>query len=293
MKDFKEKVAFVTGGASGIGFGIAKALAGEGARVAIGDIRLDHLEKAVSEAADAGLALTPYELDVTDRERHVEVAGQVERELGPVHILALNAGLGVLGQIKDATYDDWDWVMGVNLGGVINGLRSFLPAMREHGQGGHIMATSSMGGLVVADNGGIYSAAKAAVISMMRCLRADLAKENFGVSVLCPAAVNTNIHEHYDMRPDAFAAGRHAISAEKREQLKQMLNFGMSPDEVGRLVLEAIRNNDEFIFTTGALAPMVEMRRDALLASLPDDPIDEQRWQADEMVRKFMDASLA
>ncbi len=293
MQDFKGRTAFVTGGASGIGLGIAQALARQGAQVAIADINETHLAEAVATAADAEIVLRPYKLDVTDRTAHADVADAVERDLGPVTIVALNAGLGVIGRIQDAGYDDWDWIMGVNLGGVINGVRTFVPRIRGHGLGGHVVATSSMGGLVVADSGGIYSAAKAGVIAMMRCLRADLEKEGIGVSVLCPAAVNTNIHQHYDMRPSSYSDAHYSLSPEELEQLKAMLAMGMDPAKVGDLVIEGIRSNAEFIMTHGMLAPVVEMRRDAILASLPDEPKNEARWQADLMARRFMDQSLA
>ena len=212
----------------------------------------------------------------------------MERDLGPVSIVSLNAGIGVIGHIKDATYADWDWILGVNLGGVINGVRTFVPRLRAQGLGGHIMATASMGGLIVADSGGIYSAAKFGVVTMMQCLRDDLASEGIGVSVLCPAAVNTNIHQHYGMRPREFAAGAYVQSPEEQEGLKRMLAHGMSPDRVAELVIEAIRANRLYIMTSGAIAPVVAMRRDALLASLPDEPRNEERWQADLAARRYM-----
>ncbi len=288
MQDFNGRIAFVTGGASGMGLGMAKAFAREGALVAIADIRDDHLEAAVRSAAEEGVTLRPYRLDVTDRSRHAAVADEVERDLGPVSIVSLNAGIGVIGHIKDATYADWDWILGVNLGGVINGVRTFVPRLRAQGLGGHIMATASMGGLIVADSGGIYSAAKFGVVTMMQCLRDDLASEGIGVSVLCPAAVNTNIHQHYGMRPREFAAGAYVQSPEEQEGLKRMLAHGMSPDRVAELVIEAIRANRLYIMTSGAIAPVVAMRRDALLASLPDEPRNEERWQADLAARRYM-----
>ncbi|WP_082462907.1 SDR family NAD(P)-dependent oxidoreductase [Sphingobium sp. Leaf26] len=288
MTDIKNRTAFVTGGASGMGLGIAKALAHAGARVAIADIRDDHLEAAVATGQGEGVNLTPYRLDVTDRAAHSDVADAVERDLGAASIIILNAGIGVLGHIKDASYADWDWIMGVNLGGVLNGVRTFVPRLRALNGGGHVLATSSMGGLVVADSGGIYSAAKFGVTAMMECLREDLAGDNIGVSVLCPAAVNTNIHQHHGMRPAAFADGKYTQSEEEAAQLKRMLSHGMDPDDVGALVVEAIVANKPFIFTDGGLAPVVRARRDALIASLPDEPRNEARWQQDLAMRQAM-----
>ena len=292
MEDFDGRVAIVTGGASGMGLGMAKALTREGVLVAIADIRDDHLADAIASAAAEGISLRPYRLDVTDRKEYAAVADAVERDLGPVSIVSLNAGIGVIGHIKDATYADWDWILGVNLGGVINGVRTFVPRLRAQGLGGHIMATASMGGIVVADSGGIYSAAKFGVVTMMQCLRDDLVEEGIGVSVLCPAAVNTNIHQHYDMRPQRYADSGYVQSSEEAEGLKRMLAHGMSTDRVGVLVVEGIRANRLYIMTDGAMAPVVEMRRDALLASLPNEPRNEARWQADLAARRFMAARL-
>lgn len=292
MTDFAGRVAFVTGGASGIGLGVAKAFARQGAVVAIADIREDHLAEAVKSAAADGISLRTYQLDVTDRTAHARIADAVEQDLGAVSIVALNAGIGVLGHIKDATYDDWDWILGVNLGGVINGVRTFVPRMRERRIGGHIMATASMGGLLVADSGGIYSAAKFGVVALMQCLREDLLADGIGVSVLCPAAVNTNIHEHHRMRPQAFAHGGYTQSAEEQAALKRMLAHGMSPDTVGELVVDGMRANELYIMTSGAIAPVVTLRRDALLASLPAEPHDEARWQADLAARRAMEGRL-
>jgi len=292
MFEFKGRGAFVTGGASGMGLGMAKAFAREGARVAIADIRQDHLDAAVADAAAEGLDLAPFQLDVTDREGFARVADAAEAAVGPISLLSLNAGIGVLGHIKDASYDDWDWILGVNLGGVINGVRTFVPRIRAHGLGGHVMATASLGGLVVASSGGIYSAAKFGVVTMMQCLRDDLAKEGIGVSVLCPAAVNTNIHEHYGMRPAQFGDSRYSQTREEADGLRQMLSKGMSPDRVGEIVVEGINDNRLYILTHPA-GPVITQRRDALLASVPDEPKNEARWQADLAARRMMNERLA
>jgi NAD(P)-dependent dehydrogenase (short-subunit alcohol dehydrogenase family) len=292
MFEFKGRGAFVTGGASGMGLGMAKAFARKGARVAIADIRQDHLDAAVAEAAAEGLDLAPFQLDVTDRAGFASAGDAAEATVGPITVLSLNAGIGVLGHIKDASYDDWDWILGVNLGGVINGVRTFVPRIRAHGRRGHVMATASLGGLVVANSGGIYSAAKFGVVTMMQCLRDDLAKEGIGVSVLCPAAVNTNIHEHYDMRPTHFGDSRYSQTQEEADGLKQMLSKGMSPDRVGEIVVEGINENRLYILTHPG-APVVIQRRDALIASVPDEPKNEARWQADLAARRMMNERLA
>src|SRR5471030_1172481 len=154
MQDLKDKVAFVTGGSSGIGLGIVQVLADEGMKVAFTWRRQDHLDHAMSLLE--GRRVHPVELDVTDREGFVRAADEVEQALGPVQVLVNNAGVGVGGLIENATYDDWDWEMGVNVGGVINGLVTFLPRMIASGLEGHIVNVSSMGGVAALGSVGVY-----------------------------------------------------------------------------------------------------------------------------------------
>jgi NAD(P)-dependent dehydrogenase (short-subunit alcohol dehydrogenase family) len=159
--------------------------------------------------------------------------------------------------------------MSVNLGGVVNGILEMLPRMRSHGRGGHIVATSSMGGLIVGPSGGIYSTAKFGVVALMECLRQDLASEKIGVSVLCPAAVNTQIYDHGRMRPEHFGNTNYVLSEQEEQQAveraKSILAMGRSPLEVGRFVRSAIENNDAFVFTDSNVRSGVEARVRALL----------------------------
>jgi NADP-dependent 3-hydroxy acid dehydrogenase YdfG len=295
MREVTGKVAFITGGASGIGLGMTKVFLDAGMRVAIADVRADHLAKAVSELGERTGALHTIQLDVADRGAMERAAGEVVRVFGKVHVLCNNAGLGLLGSIKDASFDDWDWMVGVNLNGVFNGVHAFLPHLRAHGEGGHILSTASMGGLMVTSNGGVYSACKFGVVTMMQCLREDLAEENIGVSVLCPAAVRTNIYQHEDMRPDRYAHSGYNTSQQERaqnaERLKGMLAMGMDPVEVGRKVLQGILNNELYIFTH-RMDEVIRERRDALLLSLPDEPVNQARLDMDMKLRAMMKESL-
>jgi len=294
MQEVAGKVAFITGGASGIGFGMAKAFLEAGMRVAIADVREDHLATATVLAGKAD-ALHAIKLDVTDRAAMERAAAEVTRVFGKVHVLCNNAGIGLLGSVKDASFDDWDWMVGVNLTGVFNGVHAFLPHLRAHGEGGHIMSTASMGGLMVTNNAGVYSACKFGVVTMMQCLREDLAAENIGVSVLCPAAVKTNIYQHDGMRPDRFAQSGYPSSAADQLQsatkIKSMLERGMDPLEVGRKVLRGIRDNQLYIFTH-RIDDVIRERRDALLASLPNEPINHARLAMDMQLRAMMKDSL-
>src|SRR5512139_300403 len=149
MDDFQDRVAFITGGASGIGLGIAKRLVAAGCKAAIADLREDHLEEAIGwfEEGQLGSRVFPVQLDVTNRARMAEAAEEVESKFGPVTILVNNAGVGVEGPLSEATYADWDFGIGVNLGGVINGIQTWVPRIRAHGRGGHVVNTASLAGL--------------------------------------------------------------------------------------------------------------------------------------------------
>jgi NAD(P)-dependent dehydrogenase (short-subunit alcohol dehydrogenase family) len=288
MKDLAGKVAFITGGASGIGFGTAQECIAAGMRVVIADIRPEPLETARAALGSQAHAIL---LDVADRERMRLAAEETVRVFGKVHILFNNAGIGLLGSISDATYNDWDWMLSVNLNAVFNGVRSFLPHLRAHGEGAHIVSTASMGGLMVTGNGGVYSTCKFGVVAMMQCLREDLAPEGIGVSVLCPAAVNTNIYTHDELRPERFGSSGYSQSPEARERLRALLAGGMDPRRVGAVVLEGIRRNELYLFPHNNAAVISE-RCKALLASLPDEPVNEERLSADLQARELMKVRL-
>lgn len=266
MNDIEGRGAFVTGGASGIGLGIAIALARAGARVAIADASAQYLEQAVRVAGKASLDLTPFLLDVTDREASTRIADAAEAAVGSVSIVVLSAGVAVLAPMRKASYADWDWMLGINLEGTMNGVRTFVPRLRQRGTGGHVLATASLGGLAVANTGGIYSASKFAVVAAMQCLREELADEGIGVSVLCPGPVATNIYRSHKMRTDSSGSPSYTPSEQQEKATRQMLAQGLSPDLVGEMALQGIRDNRLYIMTHDA-APLIAERRDAMLAS--------------------------
>src|SRR5215469_7186119 len=173
MQNLPGKTAFVTGGASGIGLGIAKALLGAGMNVVIADIREDHLAQA---SAELGVPerLLALKLDVTDRAAYARAADAAEARFGKIHLLCNNAGVAVVGPTELATYADWDWVLGVNIGGVVNGIVTILPRMKRHGEGGHIVNTASMSGFVPHGGATIYATSKGAVLTMMEGMRPEL-----------------------------------------------------------------------------------------------------------------------
>lgn len=222
-------------------------------------------------------------------------AAETVRVFGRVHVVCNNAGIGLLTAIRKASFSDWDWMINVNLNAVFNGVHAFLPYLRSHQDGGHILSTASMGGLMVADNAGVYSTCKFGVVAMMQCLREDLAAEHIGVSVLCPAAVRTNIYDHEVMRPPQYRSEEQRSTeqglSEEAQKIKSMLTMGMDADLVGQKVLQGIVANDLYIFTHPMQQPIQE-RRDALLASLPKEPVNAARLAMDLNIRKVMQESL-
>ncbi|MGH8228120.1 MAG: SDR family NAD(P)-dependent oxidoreductase [Steroidobacteraceae bacterium] len=291
MEHVEGKVAFITGGASGIGLGMAKAFARAGMLVAIADVRQDHLDAAASalrelessgqagEARSArvqaggGARVHLLRLDVTDRAAYARAADEVERVLGPVQLLCNNAGIGILGEMKRATYDDWDWIIDVNLKGVVNGIQTFVPRMLARGGGGHIVNTASMAGLLTYSTAGLYITTKFAVVGLSEALRAELARDGIGVSAFCPGGVRTNIKEFEKTRPERYAqngyAGAAPVRAPPSKQVMEALaEFSADPVDVGEIVLGAVRRNDLYIFTQPEFRPGLEERFDAILATL-------------------------
>jgi len=280
VRDLAGKVAFITGGASGIGLGLARAFAAIGMKIVIADLAPESLARAEALLGEYATPVLTVQLDVTDRNAYVRAADAAEAAFGAVHVLCNNAGIGLLGSLKSATYPDWDWVLGVNIGGVVNGLQTSLPRMLAHGQGGHILATASLAGLVGGAGAGIYTASKMAVVGMMECLRGDLAGDGIGVSVLCPHLVRTNIHQHESLRPERFhptspPSGPNSPSSDPETQAR--MDVGMDPLEVGRRVVQGIQRNDLYILTHPEIEPILRERFAAMLTALPDETPDPAR----------------
>src|SRR5262252_3232453 len=281
MNQLEGKVAFITGGTSGIGMGLAKVLAETGMKVAITYRREDSLGPIRAWFAERpGLTLYPVKLDVTDRQGWVRAADEVEAALGPVELLCNNAGVGVIGPMELATYDDWDWVMGVNLGGVVNGIMTFVPRMIARGRGGHIVNVSSIGGLAALGTAGIYCASKFAVTGLTEALRSDMAPHGIGVSVYCPGPVKSNIAEAGAKRPAELGATGYAMPEGAEAPIKGSISFGdswMDPEEAGRRILKAVRANELYILSHPELRYAIAERHEAIEAAWPDEPINHAR----------------
>jgi NAD(P)-dependent dehydrogenase (short-subunit alcohol dehydrogenase family) len=272
IETFEGKVAFITGGASGIGLGVARALASRGAKVVLADLRSDHLENAVAAFAAEGEAerVVPMSLDVTDREAFKAAADRMDAQFGGVDILVNNAGVGVEGPIKQAGYADWDFGLGVNLGGVINGIQTFLPRMIARRRGGHIVNTASLAPMIVMPSQyTIYATGKAAVITLSEAMRADLAADGIGMTVLCPGFVKSNIHQAAQNRPERFREGSGFAESERTLSQRQAGEDWMEPDEVGRRVADAILRNDPYVITHGEFRNLMEARMKTIFDATP------------------------
>ncbi|HEY9090206.1 SDR family oxidoreductase [Parasphingorhabdus sp.] len=270
MTEIAGRTAFITGGANGIGLGIARSLAGAGARLALVDLDADALSRVKEELIAVTEVFTAV-LDVRDRAAYARIADEAEAQVGPVSILVNNAGVSGGALAAKLTYELWDWGIGINLGGVINGIQTFLPRISERKAGGHIVNTASGAGLVppVREGSTLYTTAKYAVVGMSEALGVDLEPQGIGVTVLCPGAVATDII-------DRAIASRAEISVPmtdeqiaKTEAMKTYLSNGMAPDLVGNLVRDAIRSNQTYIHTDLAVLSRIEARTKALLAAMP------------------------
>ncbi|MEI9964977.1 MAG: SDR family NAD(P)-dependent oxidoreductase [Caulobacteraceae bacterium] len=289
MKDLKGTVAFVTGGNSGIGLGIAKVLLQEGCKVAITYRRKDHLEQAMADfkAMGADDRVYPVNLDVTDRPGFARAADAVEAHFGqPVQILVNNAGVGVGGPIEDATYDDWDWVVGVNLGGVINGVVTFLPRMVKSGLPCHIVNVSSMAGVAALGSVGLYATAKFGVVGLTEALRTDMVGRDIGVSVYLPGPVRSNIGESGKGRPEHLSdTGYKQVDAVANQEAAaeapvDLMASAMDPVDAGRYVVDGIKQDRLFIFSHSEFRDALKSRHKLIEDSIPDIPINQELFEA-------------
>jgi len=244
MKDLEGKVAFVTGGASGIGLGMAKAFLKRGMKVAIADIQTKRLESAEKELDSPG-NLIALELDVTDRSAIERAADRTEEAFEKVHVVCNNAGIGGGGPAHETPIDVWNRILDINLNGIFHGVQVFLPRIQSHGEGGHIVNTSSTAGMQANPNQGVYVTSKYAIVGFTEALRKDLAEEDVSVSVLCPWFVDTPIM--YGGLDEDDLEG----IAKRRESLGEWLDLAVSPDLVGEQVANGILEDELFIFCDG------------------------------------------
>jgi len=245
MDSFRDRVAVVTGGASGIGCALALALAREGARLVLADLDEAGLSQVVEVIKKSGGEAIAVKTDVSALDQVQDLADRAWGSFGAVHILCNNAGVGVWGGLETATYLDWQWVIGVNLWGVVHGLLAFVPRMIAQREPGHIVNTASMAGLIASQGFGVYNTTKYAVVGLSETLAKDLRPYNIGVSVLCPMGVATRIRESDRNRPEDLRNPGGEAKAEPVELMGRTL----TPEEVADRVIGAIRGNQLYIIT--------------------------------------------
>lgn len=291
MIDFAGRTAFVTGGANGVGIGIARNLLEAGAKVAIADIRQDSIDVALASLDNR--EVMGAQLDVTDREGFRAAADEVEAEFGPISLLFNNAGINLFQTIEDSSYDDWDWVLGVNLHGVINGVQTFAPRMKARAlsgevQGGRICNTASMASFIAGGAPGIYNTAKFAVRGLSYSLRHSMYRYGVGVSVVHPGLVKSYIYASDEVRPDGLRREMKPVDREAVERLAGVHEFGMEPDVIGARILEGVRENRANIFTHPDHQEEVAELFEEILADYRDYPKDagyDQRVAFEKMRR--------
>ena len=285
MRNLAGKVAFVTGGASGIGFGMVRAFLEEGMKVVIADYNPAHLEAARTALAGSN-AVHLTTVDVSDRAQLRAAADEAVAVFGAIHLLCNNAGVAGGGAADDPEFDEWDRALSINLGGVVNGTKIIVPIIKAQGQGGHVVNTASMAGMVPLPGMGAYSTAKYAVRGFSESLRLALAPEGIGVSCLYPGATKSALlalPDDPDEAPDAFTAS-----------LQAALRAAMEPLELGRRVVRCIKENRFHILTHREFLDEVRDRHRTIEAAFwEDDDICAERSTFETLRRETVDQLLA
>jgi NAD(P)-dependent dehydrogenase (short-subunit alcohol dehydrogenase family) len=245
MENLKGKTAVVTGGASGIGRALCLALAGEGAHVVVADIDEAGMAETAAGVKKAGTKALTVKTDVTKLDSVRALAERAWAEMGGVHIVCNNAGVAVHGSLESATHRDWEWVLAVNLWGVIHGVEAFVPRMIAQKQPGHVVNTASMAGLIASQGLGVYNTSKYAVVGLSETLHKDLRPHDIGVSILCPMGVSTNIRTSERNRPRDL---QNPKGPEDNDWF-QLIGRYLEPEDVAGRVLRAVKANRLYVIT--------------------------------------------
>lgn len=287
------RVAFITGAVTGIGLGVAQAFADAGMRLALSYRNEDDRARVAEWFAAKGYEQPLFlKLDVTDRARFAEVAAEVVDHFGEVDVLVNNAGVSVFGPTDEASYDDYDWIMGVNFGGVVNGLVSFLPYLKQARGRRHVVNIASMAAFLPGPQAGIYTASKFAVRGLTESLRYNLAPHGIGCSLCCPALTRTNAWTSAMKRPDGFGtSGFPETSQAQLEQFGTAFEEGMDPYEVGTKILNGMTRQDGLILTHPEHGPDFEELHEKMMAALPQEEAPAGRLKIEQLRRDAMAAA--
>jgi len=261
VKEFSGRTAVVTGSASGIGLGIARAFARDGMNIVLADIDADALKAAKSVIETFGVGAITVQTDVSDATAVENLARQAEAAFGKIHVLVNNAGVAFHGtRLAEIQLSDWDWVIGVNVYGIVHGIRTFLPLIEKHGEGGHIVNTASTAGFRVSPglHHGAYATSKHAVVALTEALQQELAGSTIGVSMLCPGAVNTDLDASSKHRPERFGG---ALVRPEHQFMRAFMAKGLSPDWVGERLLRGMKEGEFFVFTNSSSREWIEQRQ--------------------------------
>jgi NAD(P)-dependent dehydrogenase (short-subunit alcohol dehydrogenase family) len=283
MEDLKGKVAFVTGGASGIGLGIAKACAKAGMKVVIADIRQKAIDDVLPFFREKGWPVHGIRLDVTDRSAFAKAADEAEAVFGNLHVLVNNAGVEVPARpLWQSTFEDCDFIIGANIKGILNGIITIVPRILEHDEGGHVVSTASESGLSVVPNCALYCMTKAAVIGLMETLASDLAGTNVGASAFCPGPIEGNLRAtSREVRPESLKNSEELTPIAppppppEGTDMPDFSKMILSAEEAGERVLRGIRRGDLYILTHPEFKEGLKHKFDAILRAFPDQPINE------------------
>lgn len=248
MQDLAGRVAVITGGGSGIGLATARRLAREGMRIVLADVQQDALDAAVKEIQGLGAETIGVRTDVGDLNQVKTLADRTWAHFGGAHLVFNNAGVAIFGPIQEMKHEDWEWVLRVDLWGVIHGVEAFVPRMIAQNQGGHIVNTASFAGLVPNEGLGVYCVAKYGVVALSECLSRDLRPHGIGVSVLCPMILATNI-EHSERNRPTELGGPQASRVRTPEEQANLRGRTLSPDVAAEKVVQAVKKGELYIHT--------------------------------------------
>ncbi|MFM5924141.1 MAG: SDR family NAD(P)-dependent oxidoreductase [Novosphingobium sp.] len=288
MQDFAGQLAFITGGASGAGLGQAKVFGRAGCRIVIADIRQEAVDAALVELRSDGIECHGIRLDITDRAAYAAAADEVEEVFGQAPTLLFNtAGVNNFGPIEKTTYGDFDWLIGVNLGGVVNGMVTFVPRMIASGKPCHITTVASLGGFTGSALAGPYSAAKAAVINLMEGYRQGLEKYGIGVSVVCPANIKSNIARATLTRSAEYGESGYVEGEEAIASLDSIYQHGMEPEELAANIMKGIQANALYIIPYPETKDMLAQHFAAIVDAVP--AIDTDPEGAEKRIKALME----